>query len=205
MIPRIEQKVELKKANYYWAINWLSKHNFSILYPQRIVASVYFDNDSNEMYFNAQEGIIPRKKIRIRTYNNINFLSLNNNYILEKKITLENTRLKSVKKCSFIKKYFTEGLFDEDYYYCFPKILITYNREYFKFKNFRITIDRDIQYFDYTNGLSEFAISDDSYVLEIKTNANENLCFLSNFFDFPRTKFSKYERGMEALEAKLNN
>ena len=36
-------------------------------------------------------------------------------------------------------KNFKEGLFDEDYNYCFPKILITYYREYFKYKNFRIT------------------------------------------------------------------
>ena len=106
MIPRIEQKVELKKSNYIWAIDWLSKHNFSILYPQRLVASVYFDNDSNEMYFHASEGIIPRKKIRIRTYNSINFLNSSNNYILEKKLTLENKRLKSVEKLQFLDKYF---------------------------------------------------------------------------------------------------
>tara|TARA_A100000164_G_scaffold77811_1_gene65677 strand:- start:701 stop:1318 length:618 start_codon:yes stop_codon:yes gene_type:complete len=199
MIPRIEQKVELKKSNYLLAINWLSKNNFSILYPQRLVASVYFDNDSNEMYFHAREGIIPRKKIRIRTYNDTNFSNLKNNFILEKKITLENKRLKSVKKLSLIEQYFKEGLFDEDYNYCFPKILITYYREYFKYKNFRITIDRNIRYFDYSNGFSEISISEESYVLEIKTSIKENLNFLSNFFDFPRTKFSKYERGMDAL------
>ena len=41
MIPRIEQKAELKPENYLVAIDWLKSNNFNILYPERIVSSIY--------------------------------------------------------------------------------------------------------------------------------------------------------------------
>ena len=35
--------------------------------------------------------------------------------------------------------------------------------------------------------------------VEIKTNINENYTKLKNFFEFPRSKFSKYERAIDSL------
>ena len=37
-----------------------------ILYPERNINSVYFDNDNLSMYHDSIEGSVPRKKIRIR-------------------------------------------------------------------------------------------------------------------------------------------
>ena len=49
------------------------------------------------------------------------------------------------------------------------------------------------------NEESDF-IYDDFFVLEIKTSINEDKTKLRNFFDFPRSSFSKYQRGIEALK-----
>ena len=40
---------------------------------------------------------------------------------------------------------------------------------------------------------------DPSYVLEIKASIDQDKDLLRNFFDFPRSKFSKYERAFECL------
>ena len=38
------------------------------LFPSRIINSTYFDTDHLDMYINSEEGILPRKKIRVRWY-----------------------------------------------------------------------------------------------------------------------------------------
>ena len=93
MIPRIEQKLELNKNHYLDLLNWINHAGGKILYPERIICSRYFDNKNMQMYFDTVEGIVPRKKIRIRTYGSNNF-SFSNNYSLEIKMSTEYNRLK---------------------------------------------------------------------------------------------------------------
>ena len=50
-----------------------------------------------------------------------------------------------------------------------------------------------------------FTHEENMFVLEIKTNINENQTKLKNFFDFPRSKFSKYERAIDSFKGKLIN
>ena len=40
---------------------------------------------------------------------------------------------------------------------------------------------------------------DQSYVFESKAAIDTNLSYLYNNFDFPRSRFSKYERGLDSL------
>jgi hypothetical protein len=44
------------------------KNNAKILYPKRKVESIYFDNKIKTSFKDSEEGIVPRKKIRIRNY-----------------------------------------------------------------------------------------------------------------------------------------
>ncbi len=182
-------------------LKWLSIRGFKILHPERKVVSVYFDNYRLEMFNDTIEGIVPRKKIRIRTYNCSNFFNSKQSYTLEVKMTTEGSRLKSTDHIVNLEKKVNEGIFDSQYGICFPKVEISYSREYFCLSDFRVTIDKYISYKS-INGLvvGNKIKEDPSYVLEIKTNAYQSRTELSNFFDFPRNRFSKYERAIELLQ-----
>ena len=83
MIPRIEQKIELNKSNYLDLLKWMKFKGAKVLYPERIICSRYFDNKNMQMYYETIEGIVPRQKIRIRTYGSRKFLNSNKSYSLE--------------------------------------------------------------------------------------------------------------------------
>ena len=46
------------------------------LFPARKIISIYFDNENLEMFYDSEEGVVPRKKVRVRYYNNQNENSL---------------------------------------------------------------------------------------------------------------------------------
>ena len=102
MIPRIEQKGELLPNNYGVFLDWLSSNKFEILYPERIVSSIYFDNFSMQSYRDTVDGNTPRKKIRIRGYGIDAFKDLSTKIKLEK-ISNEFSRLKSQKDDIFLR------------------------------------------------------------------------------------------------------
>ena len=98
MIPRIEQKSEINKIHYLDLLKWINNTKGEILYPERIICSRYLDNKNMQMYFDTIEGIVPRKKIRIRTYGTEKFSSSNGEYCLELKMTTEHSRFKKTHK-----------------------------------------------------------------------------------------------------------
>ena len=201
MIPRIEQKLEFSKSQYLFFLKWLKFKKGAILYPERRICSRYFDNKDFQMYNDTLEGIVPRKKIRIRTYDTEVFENSNSNYALEVKVTTEHKRLKSINKNIDFEDLIIDGIFDKNYGVCHQKVDISYLREYFLIDNIRVTIDRDIKYKlnDRILCKAKKELEDKSYVLEVKTDINKSLTFLSNNFDFPRSRFSKYERAIESL------
>ena len=198
MKPRIEQKAELNKFNYIAAYDWLNFNKFNVLYPERIVCSIYFDNLSMQSFYDTSEGICPRRKIRIRKYINEDFNKENDIYTLETKLTTDFERLKNQQKIIDVQEKLSSGVFDNQYGLCTPIIKISYIREYFIFKTWRVTIDKSIKYEKYKDCTE--LIYDDSCVLEIKTSIDEDITELKNFFNFPRSRFSKYQRGIEALK-----
>ena len=64
---RIEEKISINNFNVFEFKKWLFSKGAKTLYPQRIINSIYFDNKLR-MYSDSNEGIVPRKKIRIRSY-----------------------------------------------------------------------------------------------------------------------------------------
>ena len=117
---------------------------------------------------------------------------------MEKKLTSGEGRAKSILKNINPKPYIKEGVIDNQYGLCFPKIFINYSREYFQLDSIRVTLDKDIEYSLYSDSEKEI-FNEKNYVLEIKTSINESQTFLKNFFEFPRSKFSKYERAIDSL------
>tara|TARA_Y100001968_G_C19424542_1_gene753598 strand:- start:167 stop:796 length:630 start_codon:yes stop_codon:yes gene_type:complete len=204
MKPRIEQKLAISKLQYPLFLEWISNKNGEILFPERIICSRYFDNFNMESFSDTLDNIVPRKKIRIRTYNVRKFLSSSKSYSLEIKQSLENARVKDSSEISSGKELANlckTGIFDTQYGLCLPIVDISYTRHYFSVQSKRITIDEKIQYESIKDKFNDETsiVLDDEMVLEIKTDFDFDTNELMNIFEFPRTRFSKYERAIELL------
>ena len=196
MNQRIEEKLELQKSEYIPFVKWLFKRNAKFLYPERLICSRYFDTHNLRMLKDTLEGILPRKKIRIRTYGCDEFEE-SNSYSLEIKLSRENDRFKKIEKDINRLFYEKNGIYDSNYGISFPVIDISYKREYFILDGIRITIDKEIKY--KSKDLNSKIFYEEFFVAEIKASAETNKDFLINSFDFPRKRFSKYERGMNSF------
>ena len=67
---RKEEKLNINKNQLFSLLDWIVKNDGHKLYEDRMVSSTYFDNDSMQMFKDSEEGTVPRKKIRIRSYSN---------------------------------------------------------------------------------------------------------------------------------------
>lgn len=201
MKSRIEQKLELEKSDYLVILKWLKNNNGNILYPNRIINSRYFDTVNYRMYYETLEGIVPRKKIRLRSYSSKRSFFFEKECNLEFKLTNEFSRYKEIKYGMNFDELNNNGIFDSSYGYCFPKVDISYNREYFFIMGNRMTIDKEIKYRQVNtfNHLSPDTISEENIVLEIKADSKKSSTDLLNEFPFPRSRFSKYERAINSF------
>ena len=189
MISRIELKYILNKKKDNFFLDWLFQNNFKELYPTRKINSIYYDNLRFQSYFDSVEGVIPRKKIRIRWYGDKLSKSLN----LENKITYFSNRKKYSKKVSEIYQI----IHDADYGNCKPLVKVSYNRSYFWNNGIRITIDKNINFFNYssTKKKSEKSIS----LIEIKCEETRNNLKFINEFPFRNIRYSKYGNCIESI------
>ena len=123
-----------------------------LLFAKRKINSLYFDTDNLDFYKNSEEGVLPRKKIRIRWYGD-NLKSLSK----ETKISSIEGRFKLsevYKNNQFLSKN-NINLLDGTYGLLKPKILISYIREYYELNNIRLTFDTSIKYQNFKS-LSRF-------------------------------------------------
>ena len=161
-------------------------------------SSIYFDNYKLSSYHDSMEGVIPRKKIRLRWYDNIKNKLKNSN--LEKKINSIEGKFKKVEKATNPSNILKLGILDNGYGLCFPVLQVDYNREYFKIFDIRITVDTKIRYknFKEEHFFNQYH-NDDEIVLEAKA-LNTNI---KNFVDeniyFEKIRFSKYCNAIEKL------
>tara|TARA_Y100000590_G_C15463688_1_gene917457 strand:- start:122 stop:715 length:594 start_codon:yes stop_codon:yes gene_type:complete len=192
---RIEQKLLVNYSQIFNFKKWLNEKGYKKLYDDRIVNSLYFENISNSMFHDSEEGVVPRKKIRVRNYPQ----SKIEEYFLENKISSLEGRFKKKKSITKkeLKKIEKIGYSDNFYSSCHPKFYITYIREYYNCKTSRLTIDTNIIYRDYKN--KNLKKKDTSIAVEIKTNPNHSLDELLQQFPFQRIRFSKYSRGFILL------
>jgi SPX domain protein involved in polyphosphate accumulation len=65
---RIEEKLYIKYEHLIDFKQFLIKRLAKQLYQPRLIKSLYFDNLNFDMYNDSIEGVVPRKKIRIREY-----------------------------------------------------------------------------------------------------------------------------------------
>ena len=179
--------------------NFLRK-NFKELFPRRAVNSCYFDTYNLDLFRLSLDGIYPRKKVRLRWYNNNQ-----NNCFKEQKVSSIEGRYKLSKshegfKFENINKY---KFFDQDYGILKPKILIKYTREYLGYKDLRVTFDFNISYSNISSAYQK-NIHDFKSVLEVKTKPNKSNDYINNILGRIDSGFSKYSRGIIFLKKEKN-
>ena len=191
---RIEEKILVNENDNFLVKKFLKLNSAKKLYNSRVVKSLYFDNNSFDMFQNSEEGIVPRKKIRIRSYP-----KFNNKFFLEIKISSVEGRFKKSNEISDTKflELIKNGIFDKQYGHCKPKIYVKYLREYFIMKNTRITYDKDIEYL---NVQQRILGKENSRVLELKPNKDKSVDELFLDFPFSRIRYSKYCFGINKFQ-----
>lgn len=197
MQPRIEQKLNTNSLGYVGLLRWLYAADAQMLYPARQVSSTYFDTPRFQMYHDTVEGIVPRRKVRIRCYG-IHSMNCGSSHTLETKLTTELGRRKQTQQIAQSDGIWHVALTDPQYGWLKPSIHVTYDREYFSVKGIRMTIDRSIRY-RLPDSVSEAWTEDEEVAVEIKAPIGTNPDWLSNQFPFPRIHFSKYERAVDRL------
>ncbi len=203
MTFRIEEKFFLNSQNLDNLLSWISSNNGSVLYPERHISSLYFDTDNNRSFLESEEGIVPRKKVRLRSYQE--FISFNKEVNLETKITSVEGKFKNSKRLNSeeVSKFILKGLFLKDYGYVYPKIYVSYKRFYFKINDIRLNIDTKIKYNDFKK--KKFSIGDSDIVLEFKSPLNNKILKELEIIPFNKRRFSKYARGILYLDGKNVN
>ena len=193
---RIEEKLKVADSKIFQLRDWITKNMGVTLYPSRKINSIYFDNQDYTMYNHSIEGVLPRKKIRLRVYGKE--FSPNKSINKEIKISSVEGKYKISELVQNPSKLLNFGIYDNNYGLCIPVLNVLYERSYYKIKNIRLTIDEKIIYRKIANRkISEPSTFDKYNIVELKCNSNKSISLLSNNFPFERTRFSKYTRGIE--------
>jgi len=189
---RIEEKILIGKNEIIEFKKTCQKKFLKKLYQPRLIRSLYFENLNNDIYNDSVEGILPRKKIRVRNYPN----EEKNEFYLEKKISSVEGRFKQKKKIDNLnfEKIIKYGFYDDNYGYCKPLIYVEYDRHYYILDKTRLTHDSNIKYYLFQSRIVKY---EENEIFEIKTNFNTDLNELHSIFPMNRTRFSKYCNGFE--------
>lgn len=198
MIQRFEQKAEVATQNSSNCLHWLSEVGFRVHHPPRIVCSLYFDTQFMEMYRDTQEGLLPRKKLRLRTYGTRQFMNSGSTYFLEVKLSEAYSRSKTIISDVDHEQIMRCGYYLEQYGYCYPRVFISYLREYYVCGQVRATFDTEIAY-ERFGIYSRFV--DESSVMEFKFPLGCQDDVLDLLSEFPRSRFSKYERAVDSFSS----
>jgi hypothetical protein len=129
---RKEKKYRLSFSDLTSVKKQLFQTGMVSLHPTRLINSCYFDNSELKLFHESEEGVLPRKKFRIRWYNKSNI------FTEEIKISSIEGRFKYQKKILNIHKtdeLFDITIFDKFYGELKPILIVSYEREYFKFND----------------------------------------------------------------------
>ena len=193
MSYRVEDKIPVTKYDRFILHKELKNKGMRKLFPDRYISSVYFDNRDFKIYQDSIEGLLPRKKFRIRNYNKIN------KYSFEKKISSVEGRFKTSKQINKEEydRKILNGYLDSQYGLVKPLIIISYTRMYFQYNKLRITIDSDIEFCEFVNTKKNF--KSDKNVIETKSLNLNDRDLINILIPFEKKRFSKYTEGIESL------
>ena len=191
MYLRKEAKFKLHKGE-------LSLFKFSLfnkgmrqLHPKRIIRSCYFDTVNLKMFHDSEAGILPRKKIRFRWYDNKKIINK------EIKISSIEGRYKKTDKTNYIDLENLKRckIYDKDYGILSSVLIVKYEREYFIYKKLRLTFDTNITY-ENIKSITNYTAIDTENVMEVKSSINLSDDYLDELIHMQTSRFSKYSRGI---------
>lgn len=190
MEKRQEIKYFISKINFEKLKTYF---NLKKIYSKRQINSIYYDTDNYKFFIDSEEGTVSRKKLRFRWYGN-KILDLNTigNFEIKKTFDTYRTKNKSKMKYTDVKSFINKTINKK----VSPKVIVTYHREYYAFKNFpaRITFDENIKFMNF---LSQ-SINRTNYLkvnttlLEIKSKTQVDCSKIFNLSEDKKTRFSKY-------------
>ena len=184
---RIEEKILVNKNQILDFKKFCLNISAKKLYETRIIKSLYLDNNNRDMFTDSVEGVLPRKKIRIRQYPENKLQE----FFFEEKISSVEGRFKKRKKIT--RDNFTKikktGYFDNIYGNCKPLVYVEYKRKYLNLNKDRITHDTDIKYYLFSKKLIKY---DKNQIFEIKANYKTDIDELQLVYPMTRSRFSKY-------------
>ena len=188
---RSEVKFRLARAELFRLKAQLKRQGMTSLFPSRIINSVYFDNAAWTMFHESNEGVMPRKKFRLRTYP-----GQTESQLFEMKVSSAEGRYKESKVIDQISTsdLLYRGKYFAGYGWCTPRIQISYLREYCQFENLRITFDSNITYSRYGQIKSYI---DEEAVMEVKFEHGGSCDSIYASVNLLPSRFSKYERAVK--------
>ena len=72
MSYRIEEKIVISNSEFYSLKRYFLNLKVKRIFSKIQITSVYFDNFHMDLFNLSEEGVVPRKKIRMRFYENDN-------------------------------------------------------------------------------------------------------------------------------------
>ena len=189
---RKEKKIRVTVNEFFKLQSLLQQKGMKELFKPRVISSIYLDTVDMNMFHDSEEGVLPRKKVRIRWYNE------------DKKFTLENKtssiegRFKVTSKLdsSLLDNEFKiKSRRDSQYGLIQPILKVSYERSYFMLNNMRITFDKNITY-QYLRTENNRKYFEPERVVEIKIPISCSDDFVEKHIPYPTARFSKYSRGL---------
>lgn len=189
---RKEKKIRVTVNEFFKLQSLLQQKGMKSLFKPRVISSIYLDTVDMNMFHDSEEGVLPRKKVRIRWYNE------------DKKFTLENKtssiegRFKVTSKLDssiLDNELKIKSRMDSQYGLIQPILKVSYERSYFMLNNMRITFDKNITY-QYLRTANNRKYFEPERVVEIKIPISCSDDFVGKHIPYPTARFSKYSRGL---------
>ena len=196
---RKEKKFRLSYGDMLLLKEDLLASGMKALYPPRNINSCYFDTKDFRLYSESEEGVLPRKKVRIRWYNQ------SDNFTKEEKISSVEGRFKTTKALDAghtLDDIKNMQLIDQIYGVLVPALIVSYQREYYSLNQLRVTFDKRISYVDLRH-MSNPEYQDGECVMEIKTPISCDDDYIERIVSHSTSRFSKYSRGLLASDGAL--
>lgn len=209
---RNEKKIIFLESENF-VINFLKINGFKEIFNERIVNSIYFDDNKLTKLLETIDGEKFRSKIRLRWYGKIKDISINPNLEEKIKVNTKNfkihhpLKLKKIKNIIDIRNIQREiqkqlpksNIINFKIKNISPSSFVSYKRKYYTKNSLRVTLDKDLKYKDFFTDKyikkNENIEKKRFLILEFKFNDKDynTVRYLSSQISNRFTKFSKYE------------
>lgn len=166
--------------------------SIKVLFKQRFINSLYMDTQNYKLFYDSEINDVDKFKVRYRQYNNDGPIYLETKFNNSTGRYKKSIKLDDIFEFKDVKQIFYKNLFLS------PALFISYERNYYEFKNTRITLDKNLMFKSCkTRTQSTYSYKSLLNVVEYKI-LNNNVDIEKNFLRNP-VSFSKYNYGLQKV------